>query len=209
MKRSKSSERKKSKRDASSEKRRSKRANSRSRRSCPSPVLGLDLSLTGTGLVVWDGDRCLRKRRYKTSPVQAKADGLKLPRQGQVAMDRFIGAEDERINWLKKKVRYNVKKFGICFVVIEGHAFGARGRGKTVLSELAGVVKDMLLEEQVAYVVKTPQQIKKHVTGDGKAQKIDVIYAAKQFDRSISDSDTADAWAAAKLGWDLYEDLVE
>lgn len=170
-------------------------------------MLGIDASLTGFGLVVWDGKRILRKRRYKTGPMPG-ADGLRIPPHGQLAQDRFLGEDDERINWLKKKVLLAVRKYGICFAVIEGHAFQAKGRGKTQLSELAGVIKDALLEEQVAYVVKTPQAIKKHVTGNGKAEKIDVIYAAKSAGHDISDSDTADAWAAAKLGWDEYDSLT-
>lgn len=207
MTRSKSSGSTKQRSSASVRKKRSGRSSSRSRRSCPSPVLGLDLSLTATGLVVWDGEKILRKRRYKTAPMP-QSDGLRVPPHGQRAQDRFLGEDEERINWLKKKILLAVRKYGICFCVIEGHAFGAQGRGKTVLAELAGVVKDALYEEQVAYVTRTPQQIKKHVTGNGKAEKIDVIYAAKAAGQDISDSDTADAWAAAKLGWDEYDSLT-
>lgn len=181
---------------------------SRSPRSCPSPVMGLDLSLTGTGLVVWDGKKVLRKRRYKTRPVPP-GDGLRPRPQGQVAPDQFVGDDEERIEWLKRKVILAVKQFGICFVVIEDHAFGAKGRGKTQLAELQGVVKNALMRHEVAYVKKAPTSIKKFATGDGRAQKIDLIYAAKQHDRSISDSDTADAFWCAKLAWDEYDSLTE
>lgn len=183
---------------------------SRSPRSCPSPVLGLDLSLTGCGLVVWDGkaQRCLRKRRYKTEPL-APTDGLKPRPRGLLAPDRFRGDDEERIAFLKMRMLQAIRKFDIAFVVIENHAFAAKGRAKTQLAELHGVIKNALHEEEIAFVLMTPQQIKTHVTGDGKAQKIDVIFAAKKFDPKISDSDTADAWAAAKLGDDLYETLVE
>lgn len=174
----------------------------------PGPVMGLDLSMTGTGLVVLRGHKVLRKRRYVTAPV-APSEGLKARPRGQQAHDRFIGDEDERIAWIKKKVLASAKKYEVCFVVIEGHAFQAKGRGKTVLSELAGVIKNALYERDIAFVVKTPQQIKKHVTGDGRADKIDVIYAAKHAGVDISDSDRADAWAAARLGWDCFDELVE
>lgn len=202
MKRSKSSA--KSKRSAASG------GGSRSRGlSAPGPVLGLDLSLTATGLVVVRPDgKILRRRRYKTEPLK-DGDGLKLRPRGQLAPDRFVGDDEERIEWHRKNVRRAIRKFGICFCVIEGHAFAARGRGKTVLSELAGVIKNELHRSDVAFVIKTPQQLKAHVTGDGKASKQEVIAAAKKVDRRISDSDTADAWAAAKLGADLYGKLVD
>lgn len=137
------------------------------------------------------------------------SDGLKPRPSGQLAPDRFLGEDDERIAWIKRKVLLAIHKFDIAFCVIEGHAFAAKGRGKTQLAELQGVIKDALLDAEVAYVIKTPQQIKKHATGNTKAEKIDLIYAAKEIDRSISDSDTADAFWCAKLGYDCYDELTE
>lgn len=203
MKHSKSSAKKKQTENASA-------ASSPKRRSSKSrpPVMGLDLSLTATGLVVWDGRKIKRKRRYKTEPL-APSDGLKLRPRGQLAPDRFRGDDEERIDWLRKKVRATVKKFGICFVVIEGHAFNAKGRGKTVLSELAGVIKNELHRLEVAFVIVTPPALKKSFTGNGKASKVDMVMTAKEYDRSISDSDTADALAAAVFGDKNYENLVD
>lgn len=212
--RSKNSEKSKKRSAVAAPKRRSASAksasSSQSPRSSPSRVVvGLDLSLTATGVVVWDGNRCQRKRRYKTAPVGEHTDGLKLPPRGQRAPDLFIGDDEERIDWIKKKIRATIRKFPPDLVVIEGHAFGAQSRGKTVLAELHGVIKNLLFRMDIPFVVKTPQSIKKHMTGDGRASKMDMIYAAKQFDRDISDSDTADAFGCAKLGHDCWKDLVE
>lgn len=171
--------------------------------------MGLDLSMTGTGLVVLSRDgKILRKRKYKTYPVPP-SDGLKLRPRGQRAQDRYVGEDEERIAWLKKKVLLAATKYDVCFVVIEGHAFAAKGRGKTILSELAGVVKNALYEKDIAFITQPPTTVKKHVTGSGNATKLDVIAAAKKADRSISDSDTADAWACAKLGYDDFYSLTE
>lgn len=165
--------------------------------------------MTGFGLCVLDpgGKKILRIRRYKTEPVP-KFEGLKVPKMGQLASDRFRGSDEERIDWLARKCVQAVKKYDVCFAVIEDHAFGAQGRGKTVLAELQGVIKHYLLKNEVAFVTKAPTSIKKHITGNGRAEKIDIIYAAKAAGHDISDSDRADAWACAMFGRDNYKDLV-
>lgn len=182
----------------------------RSPRSSPSPqpVLGLDLSLTGTGLVAWDGQQVTRHRRYKTEPV-APSDGLRPRPQGQLAPDRFRGSEEERIEWLRRKVRANVRKFQPKLVVIEGHAFAAKGRGKTVLSELAGVIKNQLHRMEIPFVIVAPTSLKKYATGDGKASKVEMVYAAVRLCRDIADSDQADALHAARFGFENYDNLTE
>jgi Holliday junction resolvasome RuvABC endonuclease subunit len=181
----------------------------RSSRRAPGPVLGLDLSMTGCGVVVLSPTgKVLRKRKYKTYPVPP-SEGLKLRPRGQRAQDRFVGDDEERIAWLKRKILLALDKYEVCFVVIEAHAFAAKGRGKTILSELHGVIKNALHDREIAFITQSPQAIKKHVTGNGNAQKMDVIVAAKEFDRDISNSDTADAWACAKLGVDRYYFLTE
>lgn len=207
MKHSKSSGRSKKRSAASAGDSRSRRS---SRYQAPGPVLGLDLSLTGTGLVVLRPDgKILRRRRYKTEPLK-DGDGLKPRPRGQLAPDRFVGTDEERIEWHRQRVTRAVKKFGICFCVIEGYAFKAKGRGKTGLSEQAGVIKNALHRMDVAFVIIQPGTLKKHVTGHGDASKQDVIdWAKKNKDRRISDSDTADACAAAQYGVDLYEKLVD
>lgn len=191
-------------------KQRSKGSKSRSPKSSrlTQPVIGLDLSLTATGLVVWDGESILRRRRYKTYPY-SPADGLKMAPSGQVAPDRFKGDEDERIEWLRRKVKANVRKFQPNLCVIEGHAFGAQGRAKTVLSELAGVIKNQLLRTDVLYVVLAPTSLKKYATGNGKASKFEMIVEAKKFDRTLGTDDEADALHLARWGAENYHELVD
>lgn len=183
-------------------------ASSKQRSGPPGPVLGLDLSMTGLGAVVWDGKKVLAHRRLKTEPV-AQHDGLKARPRGQLASDRFAGTDEERIEWLRRKVAVLVKKYQPAVVVIEGYAFGARGRGKTILSELNGVVKNMLVRKGIVFIVPGPKTIKKHMTGDGNASKLEMIAVAKKLCRSISDSDRADALGCAKYGYDEYENIFE
>lgn len=174
----------------------------------PGPVMGLDLSLTGCGITVLRGTEVLHLARLSTFPIPP-SQGLKPRAQGQRSPDRFIGNDEQRIAWLAKKIVKTIRKNKVCFVLVEDHAFSAKGRGKTVLGELHGVVKHYLMKEDVAFVLKTPQTIKKHVTGNGRAEKMDMIMAAKAAGVDLSDSDRADAWGCARLAWDTYSDLTE
>ena len=208
-----SSERSKSKKSAGgSEKHRSKRSkdSNRSPKSSRSRhvVMGLDLSLTGTGLVVWDGERVLRRRRYKTEPVSIPRDLKDDPPQGQLAQDRFKGEPDERIEWLRKKVALNIRKFGVSLVIIESKNFPAKGKTK-IIDELQGVIKNELLRTQIVYVLVSPPELKKFACGDGRASKIEMIAAAKKFDRALGTDDEADALHLARFGNVNWKKLVD
>lgn len=203
---------KKRKSASASEKRRSRNNDgNRSRKSSRSRhvVMGLDLSIRATGMVVWDGERVLRRRRYKSEPISVPRDLKDDPPQGQLAPDRFKGEEDERIEWLRRKVATNIRKFGVSLVIIEGHAFMAQGRGKTVLAELHGVVKNLLLRKQIAYVVIAPTTLKKEATGNGKASKVEMIAASHRYDRNIGTDDEADAMHLAVFGNANWRKLVD
>lgn len=158
-------------------------------------------------MAVWDGDRVLRHRRYKTEPVP-QSDGLKERLRGRLAPDRFRGSDEERIEWLRRRVRANIRKFLPKLVVIEGHAFKAQGRGKTVLSELAGVVKNELHRTEIPFIIVPPNTIKAHA-GNGRFGKTEMILTAKEFDRTICADDEADAFHAAHYGFEHYDELID
>lgn len=171
------------------------------------PVVGLDLSLTATGLVVWDGERILRRRRYKTFPV-TPGEGLKEAPRGQLAQDRFKGDDDERIEWLRKKIAMNIRKFKPSIVVIESKHFAAKGSAKKV-DELQGVVKNHLLRKDMIYVLVAPPTLKKFATGDARASKMEMIVAAKKFDRTLGTDDEADALHLARIGIEQFDALID
>ena len=204
---SKSSEKKKPSSDKQ-EKKRSERSAAVARP--PGPVMGLDLSLRGCGVSVLSRKGKVRHLDVlRTGPIAAKADGLKLAPRGLLASGTFLGSDEERIAFLVKRLRKVWLSEECCFVVVENHAFGAKGRGKTQLAELHGVVKHYLNKDEIAFAFVAPGTLKKHATGDGRAQKIDMIYAAKKTGLDVSDSDRADALWCGDYGVKLYGDLVE
>lgn len=161
-------------------------------------VLGLDLSLTGTGLVVWDGRRVRRARLYRTDPLgKAYKPGHK---RGLLAPGRFKGTDEERIEWLRRRVRSAYRKFQPNLVVIEGHSFNSRGRGVSILHELHGVIKNDLLRARIPFALAPPATLKKDFAGYGRSEKDEMVVVAQEFDPSITDDNVADALAAAVFG---------
>jgi Holliday junction resolvasome RuvABC endonuclease subunit len=152
---------------------------------------------------VWDGRRLLRSRRLVTLPSSSgKAQGLLDPR-------RFRGTDEERIEWLRRNVVRNIRKFQPALVIIEGHAFGARGRGLTILHELHGVIKNELHRAGIPFSAESPTTIKLLFAGKGGASKDEMIAAAKTLCGKDLSDDEADALGCAWFGHANYKTVTD
>lgn len=161
-------------------------------------VLGLDLSVTGTGVVAFNGRKVLLSRLYKTEGLGQKfKEGHK---RGQLAPRRFKGTDEERIEWLRKRIAKCVKKIQPDLILIEGHSFGSKGRGVSILHELHGVVKNDLHRRGQPFDLRSPSTIKLAFAGHGQASKEDMIERAQEFDPRITDDNVADALGLAWYG---------
>lgn len=156
-------------------------------------TMGLDLSLSSTGLVVWNGQKvksfCLKKTTTK-SPTE------------------------ERISDIERTVMLGVRKYRPSLVVIEGHAYNSHGGSSNALHELHGVVKQALWKSESAFCLVPPPRLKSQATGNGRASKDEMIEAAEIFWprlRTISGKrdDLADALHLAKYGYENFDQLVE
>lgn len=169
--------------------------------------MGLDLSMTGTGLVVCRrGTRTpLTSRRIETLPM------TQFPKraESQLWKGKFYGQEDERIEYITAKCMRAWNHFRPQITVIEGYAFGAKGNALTALHELGGVMKNKLLAVEAVYVIVPPAQLKLFATGNGRASKEWMVEAAQEIWPDCPSEDEADALHAAKLGVKDYAKLTE
>lgn len=149
----------------------------------PAPVvIGLDLSLTATGLS--DGDRTwlLRSRGYQTDTLDDRARRLRLLATG--ILESCVGAT---------------------LVVIEGPAFASVSGHAHDRSGLWWLVVDLLGEADVPVVEVPPAALKKYATGKGNATKGGVIDAtARRFPKidTGADDNRADALWLHAMGLD-------
>lgn len=147
-------------------------------------VIGLDLSLTHTGICV------LSKDNFETFSVTSKPHG-----NGHVL-------ELERMLKIVDRLTAEVEKHKASLVVIEGLAFMARNT--TALVQLSGLnylIRDRLYQRKIPFVIVAPSTLKKFITGKGNAQKDHLMLELyKRYGVTILDNNESDAFGLAKCG---------
>lgn len=123
-------------------------------------VVGIDLSLTATGIAYADG-----------STVTIATKGLTGPA-------RLIHVRDA------VRAALDVAEFAPDLVVLEGYAFGRPAQAHQ-MGELGGVVRVALHEEAIEFpemrwAVVPPAKLKKFATGKGTADKTAMVVAARE-----------------------------
>lgn len=145
-------------------------------------VVGLDLSLNGTGIAYADGST----ETY--APAANKSSNYSL--------DRFTEIRDHVLRLVPIDVE---------LVMIESLAFDAHDTNRWQ-AQLTGIVRQALFDSDVAFMTAAPSQIKKYATGSGRATKGEVLRAAqKRLDYPGISYDEADALWLRAIGWALLE----
>lgn len=139
-------------------------------------IMGLDLSLNGTGVCLPDG-RVLRI-------------GLK------------VQHGDNRLCIIRDTVRRFLPRVDMC--VIEGMG-RFKGNTGLVIAEVHGAIKTELMDQGVPYAFVTPATLKSFATGNGNADKaLMMAEAYRQAGLRFQDSDTCDAWWLRETGLSHY-----
>lgn len=145
-------------------------------------ILGLDLSLTATGVAMPDGDT-LTIRTQPSAYVHA--------------MERLADIRHTIIHLAGRDTD---------LVAIEGYAYG-RDQNRELLGELGGVVKLALYDAAIPYVLVAPTSVKKYATGHGNAPKglvISELNARTGRTFRNATNDQADAYALRLYALDAY-----
>jgi Holliday junction resolvasome RuvABC endonuclease subunit len=145
-----------------------------------SRVVGLDLSLTGTGIASIGEHGFDAIETIKTP--KAKIEG------------------HERLHRILNAVTGHT--FGADLVVVEGPSFGSQGNALHQMGGLWWLVTHRLWSTSVPYIIATPSQVKKFATGSGTADKDRVIAeTVRRWPRlDIRDNNQADALNLALIG---------
>ena len=146
-------------------------------------VMGLDLSLTATGVVAVDDNWRIVERRLITSTPKEE----NTPRLTKIAISIML----------------SVGKIRPDLVIIEGPAFGiSKTTSIFQLGELAGIVKRDLFTTNFPFIIVPPSQLKKFVTGKGNAKKDLMLLAVhKKYGEDFEDDNLCDAYVLARYGF--------
>jgi crossover junction endodeoxyribonuclease RuvC len=140
-------------------------------------TMGLDLSLTATGVVV-----------RKNSTIQA-AQELNPPKE--------VGTGYARLSWLRSAIVELVREHHVCHIAVEDYVRGM-GHSAHKTPELGGVIRLALLEYGCALWTVPPTTLKKLATGKGNAPKDVVIKSVlKRWGYDTDSNNIADAFVLA------------
>jgi crossover junction endodeoxyribonuclease RuvC len=140
-------------------------------------VMGLDLSLTSTGLVVLAEGPMLNSKAIKSKENT-----------------------ERRLIDIKDQIEREMLEYEPNLVVLEGYAMLANGR-ITALAELGGVVKASLYVRKQPFIVVPPARVKKFATGKGNANKDEVrLWVYKRWGVELKTNDEIDAYVLAQIG---------
>lgn len=162
--------------------------------------MGLDLSLTGTGVVVLRGDDVLHRELIHTEPK--------------------MGSQHMRINLIACTIAELAREHEPDLVGIEGYAFG-KMHNSAPLMEVGGVVKHYLFHEECPWTTLPPQSLKVYALGEvpkkpkkvlrkdwGKQVKEMMVQAARDLGCKTYDDNVADAFHLARWARDGFTGLI-
>lgn len=150
--------------------------------------MGLDVSLTRTGLLVLEGSRA-RIRSHLS-----------------VGTPSTFGELEPRMEVVVKAILRKWKKWQPDIVIMEGGARGGRVVDLSVY-HLAGVVRWELWKRDALVVMKAPNTLKAHM-GHGQYNKDQMLAAVRERWADCPNHDEGDAWAAADYGLAHYDELI-
>lgn len=154
-------------------------------------IIGIDPSLTSTGIVVLRGNK-----------VELAVTTKNKPALGTIERVRLIY---ERIVDIQENLSDGEKWQAPDLIVIEGFSYGSKGRSVFDIAYLGWRIREDLerLKEQdnIPWLEVPPSQLKKFATGQGNANKEIILQQVyKRWGVEFSDNNQADAYVLAQIG---------
>lgn len=153
-------------------------------------VIGLDLSLTSTGVV---GLRLALPRNPQIWRLQSAYKGVKRLSDLCDQLDTAISGFTQDIDrWLWEDE---------VLAVIEGYSMGSRVGQAFSIGEWGGVARLLLHDKRLPFIEVPPSTLKKWITGKGNAPKDQMrLSVYKKWDFEADSNDVIDAYALAQFG---------
>ena len=149
--------------------------------------VGLDISITGTGVVVLDR----QLQRVVTECIKTKPQ------------DDWYG----RVNNIVSRIFGFIPSPVFCMVFVEDYAFAAKGQVFNI-AELSGIIKYRMWIDGYRFLRIPPTSLKKFTTATGTAPKelmMKEVY--KRYNVDFNDNNVADAYALARMGYAITQQV--
>jgi crossover junction endodeoxyribonuclease RuvC len=154
-------------------------------------IIGIDPSLTSTGIVV-----------LRDGKVELAVTTKNKPALGTIDRVRLIY---ERIVCVAESLTDGEKWQAPDLIVIEGFSYGSKGRSVFDIAYLGWRIREELerlrTEDNIPWLEVPPSQLKKFATGQGNANKEIILQQVyKRWGVEFSDNNQADAYVLAQIG---------
>ena len=161
-------------------------------------IIGIDPSLTSTGIVVLRGNK-----------VELAVTTKNKPELGTIDRVRLIY---ERIVCVAESLTDGEKWQAPDLIVIEGFSYGSKGRSVFDIAYLGWRIREELerlrTEDNIPWLEVPPSQLKKFATGQGNANKEIILQQVyKRWGVEFSDNNQADAYVLARIGEAYLQDF--
>ena len=142
--------------------------------------VGIDHSMTGTGVVVVDQDgHILEQKLIKTTPAESDEK-------------RMITILDG-LSFISKMIRLKT-------VYIEGPSYASKGQAILQMGALHYLIRIFLYRKKIKYKIIAPTTLKKFVCGSGNAKKEQMLLNIyKKWGIEFRDNNIADAYSLARM----------
>ena len=165
-------------------------------------VVGIDPSLTGTGIVVLRNGEIEQALTTKNKPELGIIERVRriyeqinnvIENLSTCYVNAYIGD--------KRMIRWEPPSL----IVIEGFSYGSKGRGVFDIAYLGWRIREELeryrTEDDIPWLEVSPSQVKQFATGKGNANKEIVLQQVyKRWGVELTDNNQADAYVLAQIG---------
>ena len=165
-------------------------------------VVGIDPSLTGTGIIVLRNGELGKALTTKNEPKLGTIERVRriyeqinnvIENLSTCYVNAYIGD--------KRMIRWEPPSL----IVIEGFSYGSKGRGVFDIAYLGWRIREELeryrTEDDIPWLEVSPSQVKQFATGKGNANKEIVLQQVyKRWGVEFNDNNQADAYVLAQIG---------
>ena len=153
-------------------------------------ILGIDLSLNSTGL-------CIHHEAVGDTFINVKGYSFFLIDFPRVTKKNPGPSREEK--WFKIVERIEYFADHADEVIMEDYAFGAIGRGKSILCEIGGIVRFALRKRHIPYTLVSPTTLKRFLGSVGSKSMVPKE-CLKRWKIDLNSDDLADALVLTKIG---------
>ncbi len=144
--------------------------------------LGIDPSATSTGLTLLSSSGCCEVHLIKPRKLR----------------------DCERLQYISSDIKSFIRGKNITLCVYETPSYGSTHK-EFILGEVLGTIKLTVSGEGITMVGAAPTQLKKYITGSGRATKECVVENAVRLGCTSKQEDLCDSFAAALLCKDIVK----